>query len=103
MLATEPVELMSDVPLITEEYPEFADYLPWGPFYGVFVKEGTDKDVVKILGEAFSKAYADSSYQTMLGYFHINPLGYTGSQATEYIGKWRSGMVDILTKADALQ
>ena len=35
MLATEPVEQMSEVPLITAEYPDFEQYLPWGPFYGV--------------------------------------------------------------------
>ena len=103
MLATEPVELMSDVPLITEEYPEFADYLPWGPFYGVFVKEGTDAQIVKVLSDAFAKAYQDSSYQTMLGYFYINPLGLTGDGAKDYIGKWRANMADILTKTGVLQ
>lgn len=101
MLATKPVELMSDVPLITEEYPDFKDYLPWGPFYGVFVKKGTDEKVVKILADAFSKAYDDSSYKTMLGYFYINPLGYTGDEAEEYISKWRTNMLGILDKAQA--
>lgn len=103
MLATEPVELMSDVPLITAEYPDFADYLPWGPFYGVFVKEGTSETVTDILSDAFSKAYQDSSYQTMLGYFYINPLGYTGEEAKNYISSWRANMIDILTKVDAIQ
>ncbi len=103
MLATEPVELMSDVPLITAEYPEFEEYLPWGPFYGVFVKEGTDAQVVKILASAFSAAYLDSSYRTMLSYFYINPLGYTGDEAKEYIDNWRTNMTNILEKADALQ
>ena len=103
MLSKEPVELMADVPLITDEYPAFADYLPWGPFYGVFVKEGTDEQVVKVLSDAFAKAYQDSSYQTMLGYFYINPLGLTGDGAKDYIGKWRANMTDILTKTGALQ
>ena len=103
MLSKEPVDLMSDVPLITAEYPEFEELLPWGPFYGVFVKEGTDPDIVKILSNAFSKAYADSSYKTMLGYFYINPLGYTGDEAKEYISNWRESMVDILTKEHAIQ
>ena len=96
MLSAEPVDLMSDVPLITAEYPEFKDILPWGPFYGVFVKEGTDAQVVKILADAFSKAYEDSSYKTMLGYFYINPLGYTGEKAEKYISSWRASMLDIL-------
>ncbi len=103
VLDTKPVSIMSDVPLITAEYPEFESYLPWGPFYGVFVKEGTDANVKAILADAFSKAYRDSSYKTMLGYFYINPLGYTGDEAKDYINKWRTNMVDILTKVDAVQ
>ena len=103
MLSTEPVALMSDVPLITAEYPEFEDLLPWGPFYGVFVKEGTDAQVIKILADAFSKAYENSSYKTMLGYFYINPLGYTGDKAEEYISNWRANMLDILAKENVIQ
>lgn len=103
MLATKPVTVMSDVPLITAEYPEFEDLLPWGPFYGVFVKKGTNTDVVKILADAFSKAYENSSYKTMLGYFYINPLGYTGDKAEEYISNWRANMLDILAKGNMIQ
>lgn len=103
MLATKPVTVMSDVPLITAEYPEFEDLLPWGPFYGVFVKEGTNTEVVKILADAFSKAYENSSYKTMLGYFYINPLGYTGDKAEEYISNWRANMLDILAKGNVIQ
>ncbi len=103
MFSTEPVELMSDVPTVIIDYPDFEKYLPWGPFYGVFVKEGTSPEVVQILSDAFSKAYADSSYQTMLGYFYINPLGATGDEAKAYIDSWRTNMVDILTKTGAIQ
>ncbi len=100
VLAKEPVELMKDVPLITAEYPAFEDLLPWGPFYGVFVKEGTDENIVKILSDAFQKAYADSSYQTMLRYFCINPLGYTGEEAAAYIAKWRENTGNLLSEAE---
>lgn len=103
MLAAKPVTVMSDVPLITAEYPEFEDLLPWGPFYGVFVKKGTDTEVVKILADAFSKAYENSSYKTMLGYFYINPLGYTGAKAEEYISSWRANMLGILAKGSVIQ
>lgn len=103
MLAAKPVTVMSDVPLITAEYPEFEDLLPWGPFYGVFVKKGTDTEVVKILADAFSKAYENSSYKTMLGYFYINPLGYTGDKAEEYISSWRANMLGILAKGSVIQ
>ena len=78
MLATEPVEQMSEVPLITAEYPDFEQYLPWGPFYGVFVKAGTDQAAIDTLSAAFETAFNDASYQDLLAGFNINALGYTG-------------------------
>ena len=79
MLATEPVEQMADVPLITAEYPAFSDYLPWGPFYGVFVKQGTDASVVETLSAAFVEAFNDPSYQDVLKNYNVNPIGYAGT------------------------
>ncbi len=34
---TEPVATLPDVPAITDAIPEMSKFLPWGPFYGVFV------------------------------------------------------------------
>ena len=85
MLATEPVEQMSEVPLITAEYPDFEQYLPWGPFYGVFVKAGTDQAAIDTLSAAFETAFNDASYQDLLAGFNINALGYTGDEAKEYL------------------
>lgn len=102
MLATEPVGALPDVPLITAEYPQFEKYLPWGPFYGVFVKSGTDAGAVKLLGEAFSQAAADPSYKEVLNNFNINYLGYTGAQAKEYIAGWQADTVAALTASGAI-
>lgn len=53
MLATEPAAQPEDIPLITAEYPDFAQYLPWGPFYGVFAPKGTDQAVIDTLAAAY--------------------------------------------------
>lgn len=103
MLATDTVAQMPDVPLITEEYPEFAEYLPWGPFYGVFVKEGTDPAVVETLSNAFTEAFNDASYQEVLKNYNINPMGYTGDEAKAYLANWRENTVNALTKAGAVR
>ncbi len=102
MLANDTVAQMPDVPLITEEYPEFAEYLPWGPFYGVFVKEGTDPAVVETLSNAFTEAFNDASYQEVLKNYNINPMGYTGDEAKAYLASWRENTVNALTKAGAI-
>lgn len=96
VLSTDTVEQMPDVPLVTEEYPDFADYLPWGPFYGIFVKEGTDQGIIDVLSEAFAAAYEDSTYQEVLSNYNINPMGYTGDEAKEYITNWRTNTVSAL-------
>ena len=59
-------------PLITAEYPGFAKYLPWGPFYGIFVKEGTDASVTETLSSAFQAVGTDAGYQELLANFNIN-------------------------------
>ncbi|MBQ9459978.1 MAG: tripartite tricarboxylate transporter substrate binding protein [Oscillospiraceae bacterium] len=103
MLATEPVSVMPDVPLITAEYPAFADYLPWGPFYGVFVNKNTDAAVVETLSRAFSEAAPDESYQRLLAGFNVRFLGYTGDEAARYIEAWRENTVSALRRSGAIE
>lgn len=102
MLSTKPVPVMPDIPLVTAEYPDFAKYLPWGPFYGVFVKKGTDAGVIAKLSEAFTKAGPAESYQKVLANFNINFLGYSGEEAAKYINSWRENTVNALKNSGAL-
>lgn len=102
MLSLDKVGVLSDIPLITETYPEFADYLPWGPFYGIFVKADTDPNIVKTLAAAFEKAFNDPSYQDVLKQFNINPLGITGEPAEEFLKNWQINTANALYKAGAI-
>lgn len=99
MFANEKVAQLEEVPLITDEYPEFAEYLPWGPFYGIFVKKGTDKAAIDTLSAAFKKAYEDKSYQDLLTDSNINGLALAGDEAAEYVKNWQAHTVDALKKA----
>lgn len=94
------VESLESVPAITEEYPDFADYLPWGPFYGVFVKSGTPEETVTELKEVFLAAWEDESYQTTLEELQITPLGLCGDEAAEYIQAWQEKTVSILSESE---
>ena len=102
LFATKKVDLMPDVPLVTVEYPDFAKYLPWGPFYGVFVKKGTPQEIISKLSDAFTKAGPQESYQKVLANFNINFLGYSGEEAAKYISSWRENTVNALKKSGAL-
>ena len=95
---------MPKVPLIVSEYPAFGQYMPWGgAFYGVFVKKGTDPAVIETLSKAFAKAFADKSYQEILKRYSINPLGYTGKDASNYINNWRTKTVKVLKSSGAIK
>ncbi len=54
-----PVPEIKDVPLITATSAEYKKYLPWGPFYGVFVKKETPDAIKKALVDAFQKGASD--------------------------------------------
>ena len=102
MLAKESVPQMEGVPLVSAEYPEFDEFLPWGPFYGIFVKKGTDSEIVEILSKAFESAYENDSYQKVLNDFNINGLGYTGEKAKEYLKNWQLNTIEALHKSGAI-
>ncbi len=103
MLATETVDQLESVPLIIDEYPEFEAYLPWGPFYGVFVKEGTDQAIIDTLAEAFAAAFTDESYQELLDSYNINALGYTGDEAKTYLSDWQTNTITALVNSGAIE
>lgn len=104
MFASKHPEAMPDIPLITDTYPKFKQYMPWGcAFYGVFVKEGTDSKFVARLGDAFKKAFANPTYLSLLKQYQINPMGVVGKEASKYINGWRTKTVKVLKDSGAIK
>ena len=102
VLAKEPARALPETPLVVAEYPGFAKYLPWGAFYGVFAKKGTDPEIIATLADAFTKAGPDENYQRVLRNFDVNFMGLTGEKAAEYISSWRKNTVEALKSSGAL-
>ena len=98
MFSDAPCEALPDVPPITDYDPAFETYLPWGPFYGVFVKKGTDPAVVEELSEAFLSGYRTDAYQSLLNSLCVDPLGLTGDDANRYIEAWRTASLSALNE-----
>lgn len=103
MFAKDKLEMLPDVPSVLDEYPDFEQFLPWGPYYGVFVKKGTDAGTIKALSEAFKKAFDDPTYQQVLTNFNINKLGYSGDEAAEYIKSWQKNTITALYESGAIK
>ncbi len=90
VLTTKRVPQLPDVPAITEIYPEYSQYLPWGPFYGVFVKKGTPADVVAKLSDAFTKAMGEPRFAEYVKNSGGFANGSTGEAAVKFLDKFES-------------
>ncbi len=75
---------------ITADYPAYDKYLPWGPFFGVFVKKGTPEDVVAKLSNAYIEGSKAPEFEALLEARAFQPLGITGQEAKDYMANWQS-------------
>ncbi|GAA0370686.1 Bug family tripartite tricarboxylate transporter substrate binding protein [Bacillus horti] len=92
----EPLEEIPNVPALGDIYPEFNQYLPWGPFFGVWVKQDTPDAVKEHLVDAFDKAHQDQEYQDLLASLGAIPMGIHGDEAVEFWKQWQSVTAWIL-------
>ena len=90
MISAERIENVEMVPAVTEIYEEYGPYLPWGAFFGVFVRKETPKEIVETLRDAFAKAYQDPRFQEFADTMGGVKLGISGDEAREYIKQNKS-------------
>lgn len=90
LIDTQTNEALPDVPPITEAYPAFETYLPWGPFFGVFVKEGTPDDVVAKLSEAYAAGVENADFQQLMDDRGFEIMNISGDEAQDFLDKWQS-------------
>ena len=96
-----PVPTIEDVPLITATSAEYKKYLPWGPFYGVFVKKETPDAAKKVLVDAFQKGLKDPKAQEFIKNFGSVYMGIYGAEAENFLKKWQSTTTWLLQDAGA--
>ncbi|MFB4163190.1 Bug family tripartite tricarboxylate transporter substrate binding protein [Alteribacillus sp. JSM 102045] len=99
----EPLDSAPDAPAITEEYPEFEKYLPWGPFQGVFAHKDTPNEIMDKLTESFEAAQEDEEFQETLENLGVNPLNINGEEAVEYLEQNQSTSTWMLYDAGATE
>jgi tripartite-type tricarboxylate transporter receptor subunit TctC len=101
MVADEPVPGLEDIPLITSTYPEFKKYMPWGPFYGIWVKREVPDAAKKVLVDAFAKGGKDPKFQAFIKDFGAVYMGTYGDQADKFLKHWQSVTTWLLQDAEA--
>jgi tripartite-type tricarboxylate transporter receptor subunit TctC len=87
VLDTEPYE---SVPPIAADLPEIKKYLPWGPFYGVFVKKDVPDAARTKLVAAFKQGAGDSKFQELMTSRGNVMMNISGAEAEAFLKKWQS-------------
>ena len=89
-----------DCPAITEIYPDFEQCLPFTSFYCVSVKKDTPAEIVAYLKDVFAEAFNNPEFQNYLvETCAMEPMGYIGDEADEYINSWRKSVITALYAA----
>lgn len=101
VVSDEPVPTLETVPLITATSADYRKFLPWGPFYGVFVKKEAPDAVKKVLVDAFKKGLADPKAQEFIKNFGSIYMGISGAEANQFLKKWQSTTCWLLQDAGA--
>jgi len=97
----EPVDTLPDVPAITDTLPEMENFLPWGPFYGVFVRADVPEDVKATLTEAFKTAATDQTFLDLMANRGNVVMNMSGQEAVDFLAKWQQVTVWALQDTGA--
>ncbi|WP_394426558.1 tripartite tricarboxylate transporter substrate binding protein [Vreelandella stevensii] len=103
VLNAEELDSLPGVPPITEALPEIESFLPWGPFWGVFVHQDTPDDIKATLEEAYEQAVASDGFQEFLTNFGGEPLNLNGEEAQQYLDSWQSVTAWSMFDAEAVE
>ncbi|MFC3607238.1 tripartite tricarboxylate transporter substrate binding protein [Stutzerimonas tarimensis] len=103
VVSAEEVPALPGVAPITDALPAMEKFLPWGPFWGVWVRPDVPEEAKQKLTEAFSKAVAKEEFQTFLTELGALPLNMTGDETKEYLDRWQSVTTWSLYEAGATE
>lgn len=90
MFDVEPSPQLPDVPTIVSTNPEFAEMLPWGPFFGVFVKKDTPAEIVAELTAAYAEAAKHPDFVSLIDGRGFKMLSLSGAEAESFLNGWQS-------------
>jgi tripartite-type tricarboxylate transporter receptor subunit TctC len=92
-------EKLPDVPLATSFNAGYNTYLPWGPFFGVFVKNGTPDDVVTKLSAAYATGAQNADFMALMDNRGFTMMGLNGEEAASFLTKWQQGTAWLMQDA----
>ncbi len=96
---TERSPFLPDVPVAPELNDGYATYLPWGPFFGVFVANGTPDEAVEALTAAFAGAVENQEFLDLMDARGFTVMNISGDEAREFLASWQSTTAWLLQDA----
>lgn len=78
------------IPPITQDLPALGKYLPWGPFYGVFVKRDVPDAAKARLTAAFKTAAGNPKFRELMEGRGNVMMNISGKEADDFLKKWQS-------------
>lgn len=91
--------MLPDVAPITDFNAGYSTYLPWGPFFGVFVPQGTPDDVVAKLSDGFATAAQNPDFVQLMKDRGFTLMAISGDEADAFLTKWQQGTAWLLQDA----
>lgn len=82
-------EALPDVPTVASFNEGYKAYLPWGPFFGVFVKNGTPDDAVAKLTAAYKEAAEQPNFVDLLKARGFTLMNVSGDEARAFLQSWQ--------------
>lgn len=90
---------LPDTPHVTQFNEDYTTYLPWGPFFGVFVPNGTPDDVVAKLSDAYATGTQHPDFVQLMEDRGFTLMGISGDEAEAFLTKWQQGTAWLLHDA----
>jgi tripartite-type tricarboxylate transporter receptor subunit TctC len=94
-------EAMDGIAPITQDLPGIGKYLPWGPFYGVFVKRDVPDEVKARLVATFKGAADTPKFRELMVARGNVVMNISGNEADAFLKKWQSVTAWTLHEAGA--
>ncbi len=92
----EPIPGLEEITPFGKLYPAVSEYLPYGPYFGLFAQKGVSEEVVDVLEKGMSEAIKDPRWTEYCEKFYLTQIDYSGEEAVEFLEAWTSKSAWIL-------
>ncbi len=98
---TQPNDVLPGVPAITDALPGLDRYLPWGNFYGVYVRQDVPQEAIEKLTAAYAVAAQKPEFIELMQDRGNVMMNITGEEAIEFLTRWQQVTAWVLQDTGA--